>query len=82
MKLTVAQEKALQAVARGEVTHYERIRINSAGRSVFGYRTDIIMQLVNASLITLPSYLKPGTSTKYILTPAGREALEQVRCKK
>lgn len=82
MKLTVAQKKALQEVADGKVTHYERLRINSTGKSVFGYRTDIIMRLLNDGLITLPNYCEPGKHTKYFLTPAGREALEPVRCKK
>lgn len=82
MKLTVAQEKALQAVARGEVTYYAYSRINNTGRRIFGYRKDVVRRLVSDGLIALPNRCELYKHTKYILTPAGREVLEQVRCKK
>lgn len=72
-KLTKAQREALEAVSRGEVSHWLGAGVinRSKGNGVTQYMLGL---LVSKGLIWLrPTGLR---SSVYELTPAGREALE------
>lgn len=80
MKLTKAQIAALEAVERGEVTLYRLMRTRKPV-TIYGARKDTIKRLLENRLIGYPELPIGYVSFAYILTDAGRAALESARQK-
>lgn len=74
MKLTPAQIKALQAVAKGEVELYSPHDMRKPVE-IWGAHTGVITRLASAGLIK-PVPTDSFTTKVFILTEAGKKALE------
>ena len=74
MKLTQAQIKALQAVAKGKVELYEPHDMRKPIK-IWGAHTGVITRLADAHLIK-PVPTDSFTTKVFVLTEAGQKALE------
>lgn len=73
MKLTPAQIKALQSVAKGEVELHEPHRMTSPTK-IYGANSGVITRLADAHLIK-PVPTDSFTTKIFVLTEAGQRAL-------
>lgn len=80
MKLTKAQVETLVKVERGEVMQWRSTR-TSKPDTIYGARKDTIKRLLENRLIDYPKLSMDYVSFAYILTDAGRAALESARKK-
>lgn len=74
MKLTKAQIRALQAVAKGEVELYEP-HDSSKPIKILGAHTGVITRLADAHLI-MPIPTASFTTKVFVLTDEGRKAVD------